>query len=89
MLLGDDYPGVGLVVLKQHIVARLVLLYERIFEVECIAFGGYDDIFHVGYCTYKKVGAHRVMSAVEVGRHPSFKVLRLTHIDYSPGCIVV
>ena len=42
--LGDAYPGVGFIVLEEHIVARFVLLDHGVLEVEGILFGRDNDI---------------------------------------------
>ena len=66
MLLGDHNPWIGLVVLEQHIVVRLVLLYKRIFKIERILLGRHYDITHIGYVAHKQHGPHGVVGAVEV-----------------------
>ena len=36
---GDAYPWIGLGVLQEYIVLRLVLLYEIVLQKQCISFG--------------------------------------------------
>ena len=83
MLLGHHYPG--LIILQEHIVMRLILLYERILEIQSILLGGHHDVAHIGNVTHQQIGAHRVVGAVEIRRHSPLQILCLTHIDDCPG----
>ena len=56
-LLCHANPGVTLVVLEQHIVARLELLDETILKVESFLFAVDHNVLHVPNVAHKQIGA--------------------------------
>ena len=88
-LVGDGNPRIGLIILEEHVVAGLVLLYHRVLEVEGVLFGGHDDIAHVGDIAHEQVGAEYVVGAVEIRRHSPFQVLGLADVYDRPGGVII
>ena len=88
-LIGDNNPRIRFVVLKQHIVARLVLLYHGVFKVERILFGRHHDIAHVGNGGHEHIGALAVVCAVEVARHTALEILGLADVNDCARRVVV
>ena len=82
LLLGDTYPRIGLIVLEQDIVARTILLDERIFEMQSILLATDHNILQVGNIAHQHARLGRiVVLLVEVRRHTPLEILGLTHID--------
>ena len=63
---GHDNPGIRLVVLEQHVVVRLIMLYHGVLQMESVFLGGHHDETQVDDVAHKQIGARRVMSAVEI-----------------------
>jgi len=66
VFVGHHNPGVGFVVLEQHVVARFELLDHGVFKVERILLGGHHHVGHISNSAHQHVGARRGMMSVEV-----------------------
>ena len=86
----NAYPRIGLRVLQQDVVARLVLLDQIVFQQEGVGFGLHHGILRVGDLADEDarlpVKARRVD---EILGHPFVEVLGLADIDYRPVGIVI
>ena len=88
VLVGDTDAGVGLAVLQQHIVSRVIFLDERVLQEKGVLLCIYDCIADVMDLRDEHLGLETIHLCVEVRRDPCFEVLRLPHID-DGLCIVI
>ena len=72
--------GVGLAVLQQHVVARIVLLDEAVFEQQGVFLRVDDRITDVVNLRHQHLGLVSVHLFVEIRRHPSLQTLGRAHI---------
>ena len=87
---GHAYPGIGLGVLQQDVVARLVLLDQIVFQKQGVSLRVHDRILDVGNLRDQYPGLGREPVRVhEVLRDPLVEVLGLAYINHrSLGVIV-
>lgn len=86
----DAYPRICLGILKQDIVARLVLLYEIVLKQKCVSLGLYNGILRIcNLGDHDRRLAGKPFSRHEILRNPLVKVLGLAHIDYIPLSVIV
>ena len=85
IFVGDTNPRIGFVIFEQNIVARLIFLYQRIFEVQSILLGIDKNVLQIGNMAHQDSCFGRIfMHFVEVRRNPALQVLRLTYIYNLP-----
>ena len=77
----NDDLGIGLIIFKQDVVARLVLLNQGILQNESLSFRAHDDIFDASYLTHKQPSLRALYISLEVAADTSTKVLCLPYID--------
>ena len=86
----DDDPRVGLGVLEQDVVARLVLLDEIVLQQQRVGLRIDDRELCVGDLRDQQPGLHiQPLRRHEVLRHPLVQVFGLAHINHLPRGIVV
>ena len=87
---GHAYPGVGLGVLEQDVVAGFVLLDQIVLEQQGVSLGVDDRILHVGYLRHQHPGLGREPGGVgEILGDPLVEVLGLAYInDRSLGVVI-
>ena len=66
ILVGNADAGVGLAVLKQNVVARVVLLYKTVLKQQSILLGVYDGVADVLNLRHQHLGLEPVYLLVEV-----------------------
>ena len=66
ILVGNADAGVGLAVLKQNVVARVVLLYKTVLKQQSIFLGVYDGVADVLNLRHQHLGLEPVYLLVEV-----------------------
>ena len=90
LIVGHHYPWIGLGVLQQDVVVRLVLLYEVVFEKEGVRLGVNHGKLRIGDPGDEQPGLGvQPLGRDEVLGHPLVEVLGLAHIDNFPRGIVV
>ena len=77
----DADAGVGLVVLQQDVVARLVFLDEVVLQQQGVFFGVDHDVADVGYLAHQYAGLAGPVVAVEVGGDSPFQIFGLSNVD--------
>ena len=87
LLVSEAYPRIGLAVLEQDVVTRLILLYKVVLQQERIGLRAHDGMMYVGY-----LGDHHLRLAIqavgsEILRDPGLEVLGLAHVYHRPGRI--
>ena len=89
-LAGNTDPGIGLRVLEENVVARLVLLDEIVLQQQGVGLGIDHGILCVGDFAHQDTGLGiEPLRRHEILRHPLVEVLGLTHINHlSLGVIV-
>ena len=86
----DAYPGIGLGVFQQDVVAWLELLYKIVFKEKGIGFGFYNGVLCVGYLgDHDSRLASKPFSMDKVLCHPLMQVLCLTHINHIPLGVII
>jgi hypothetical protein len=81
--------GVALVILKAHVVARLVALDQVHLEDQRLQLGGDHDPLDVGDLAHELVGFGMLVGGiVEVRAHPGAQIDRLADVDDPPGFIL-
>ena len=86
----DDDPRIGLGVLQQDVVARLVLLDEIVLQQQRVGLGVHNGELRVGDLRDQNPGLHvQPLRRHEVLRHPLVQILGLAHINHLPRGIVV
>ena len=86
-LVGDADGRVGLTVFQQDIIARIVLLDERVLKQQRILLRIHHRITDIVDLTDEHLRLETIYLRVEVRRDSCFEILRLTHID--DGMILV
>ena len=89
VLIGDANPGIGFIVLEQHIVVRLVFLDKTVFEVKRIFFGSHHGVLHIVDVSHQYVGASHRVNPIEIAIHAALQILGFTHIYYHPIAVVI
>ena len=74
--------GVGLVIAKQDVVARLVGLDQIVFEQQGLGFAARDGGLDPGYLGHHQPNAGAGMRFLKIARDPLFKVAGLADIDH-------
>ena len=87
-MVGDDDPGVGLVIPQQHVVAGLVLLDEVVLEDQRLGLGVGDRYLHIGNLAHQGAGLDAVDVGPKVGGEPFFQILGLAHVDDGAAAVV-
>ena len=88
-LLLNTHPGIGLAVLEVDVVARLVLLDQRILEQQRVKLGLSDNRLNVGDLAHQHAESGGIMALVEVRTHPLLEVLGLADVQDHPILINV
>ena len=81
ILAGDADGGVRLIVLEQHVVARLVLLDEVVLEQQCILLALHHHVANIGDLTDENTRLSRLL-LLEILAHAPLQILCLTHINH-------
>ena len=83
-LVCHDYGRVGLAILQQDIVLRVVFLYKSVLEQKGILLRVYHGVRDVLYLRDEHLCLEPVHFPVEIARHAPLQVLGLSHIYYLP-----
>ena len=90
LVVRDDDPRVGLGILQQDVVVRLVLLDEVVLQQQRVGLRIDDRELRVGDLRDQQPGLHiQPLRRHEVLRHPLVQVFGLAHINHLPRGIVV
>ena len=83
-------PGIGLGILQENVVARLVLLDEVVLQQQGVGLGIDHGILRIGDFRHQDARLRREpLGRHEILRHPLVQVLRLPHINHiSLGVII-
>ena len=87
LLVPQAYPRIGLPVLEQDIVARLILLDKIVLQQECIRLRAYYSMVYVGYLRDHHTGLAVQPVGPEILRHPVLQVLGLAHVYHRPRSV--
>ena len=89
ILVRDGNIRIGLVVFEQYIVARLVLLDERIFEQEGIFLRIHDGVGDVSDLRNEQCRLSALLLLVEVRRNATLQVFGLSDVDNRPFVVII
>ena len=90
LVVGDDDPRVGLGILQQDVVVRLVLLDEVVLQQQCVRLGIHHGELRVGDLRDQDPSLHvQPLRRHKVLSHPLVQVFGLAHINHLPRGIVV
>ena len=88
-LLFDAHPGVGLAVLEVDVVARLVLLDQRVLEQQRIKLGLGDNRLNVGDLAHQHAESGGIVALMEVRTYPLLQIFGLADVQDHPILINV
>ena len=86
---GDADTRVGLAVLEQDIVVRLILLDKIVLQQKGILFALHHHVLDISYMRYQLPRLGRLMVLAEIAIDPTMQILSLTDIDNLTVCIVI
>ena len=85
----DGNIWIGLVVFEQHIVARLVLLDERIFKEQRIFLRIHHGVRDVADLRDEQGGLSTLLLLIKIGRDAALQVFGLPDIDNCPFVVII
>ena len=88
-LIFNANPRIGLIVLKQDIVAGLEFFNQIVFQQKCIGITGNYYMSDFNNFFNQNIGFGIIMKFVEIRRNPFLKIFSFSYIKNFPCCIVI
>ena len=81
MFVTQTNPRISLVVFQQNVIPRLVCFDKAVFKMQSIFLGLDEDILKIINIFDENISLRRIMHLIEIRRHTTFQILRLTYIN--------